>query len=109
MQVQLAYRCALVLKDLINPYLLRRQKKDIAEVERMPGKSEQVLFCRLSPRQRDLYQSYIMGSEVQAVHEGRMRCFKPIGVLRKLCNHPDLVSAGEGGGGEEERGCDDDI
>ncbi|GMI29423.1 hypothetical protein TeGR_g3527 [Tetraparma gracilis] len=91
MQVQLAYRCALVLKDLINPYLLRRQKKDIAEVERMPGKTEQVLFCRLSPRQRDLYQSYIMGSEVQAVHEGRMRCFKPIGVLRKLCNHPDLV------------------
>ena len=42
MQVQLAYRCALVLKDLINPYLLRRQKKDIAEIQRMPGKTEQV-------------------------------------------------------------------
>eukprot|EP00956_Cyclotella_meneghiniana_P036618 scaffold127972_cov49-Cyclotella_meneghiniana.AAC.2 len=27
--VQLAYRMALVLRDLINPYLLRRQKKDI--------------------------------------------------------------------------------
>ena len=34
MQVQLAYRCALVLRDLINPYLLRRQKKDIKEVSR---------------------------------------------------------------------------
>ena len=43
MQVQLAYRCALVLKDLVNPYLLRRQKKDIEEVSRMPGKTEQVL------------------------------------------------------------------
>lgn len=34
MQVQLAYRCALMLRDLINPYLLRRQKKDIKEVSR---------------------------------------------------------------------------
>jgi DNA excision repair protein ERCC-6 len=34
MQVQLAYRCALVLRDLINPYLLRRQKKDVKEVSR---------------------------------------------------------------------------
>ena len=34
MQVQLAYRCALVLRDLINPYLLRRQKKDVEEVSR---------------------------------------------------------------------------
>jgi DNA excision repair protein ERCC-6 len=34
MQVQLAYRCALVLRDLINPYLLRRQKRDIEEVNR---------------------------------------------------------------------------
>ena len=92
MQVQLAYRCALVLKDLINPYLLRRQKKDIKEVLRMPGKTEQTLFIRLSPRQRQLYEQYIMGSEVQAVNEGRMRCFRPIGILRKLCNHPDLVS-----------------
>ena len=39
--VQLAYRMALVLRDLINPYLLRRQKKDIKEVNRMPGKTEQ--------------------------------------------------------------------
>ena len=34
MQVQLAYRCALTLRDLINPYLLRRQKKDVKEIER---------------------------------------------------------------------------
>jgi DNA excision repair protein ERCC-6 len=34
MQVQLAYRCALVLRDLVNPYMLRRLKKDIEEVQR---------------------------------------------------------------------------
>ena len=51
MQVQLAYRCALILRDLVNPYLLRRLKKDIKEVDRMPNKTEQVLFCRLCERQ----------------------------------------------------------
>ena len=91
MQVQLAYRCALVLKDLINPYLLRRQKKDIAEIQRMPGKTEQVLFCRLSPRQRFMYSAFLRSGEVQDVMEGKVRCFRAITILRKLCNHPDLV------------------
>ena len=91
MQVQLAYRCALVLKDLINPFLLRRQKKDIPEVSLMPGKTEQVLFCRLSERQRELYEGYLRSREVLDSIEGRARCFKAIGVLRKLCNHPDLI------------------
>jgi len=49
------------------------------------------LLRRLSSRQRQLYESFIMGSEVAAVVRGRMRCFRAIGVLRKLCNHPDLV------------------
>ena len=39
-QVQLAYRCSLVLRDLIDPYLLRRQKAEIDEVRRMPSKTE---------------------------------------------------------------------
>lgn len=34
MQVQLSYRCALVVRDLVNPYMLRRLKKDIEEVQR---------------------------------------------------------------------------
>lgn len=43
MQARLAYRCALVLRDLIHPYLLRRQKKDLEEIIRLPSKTEQVL------------------------------------------------------------------
>lgn len=42
MQVRLAYRCALVLRDLIQPYLLRRLKKDLEDVIRLPQKTEQV-------------------------------------------------------------------
>lgn len=91
MQVQLAYRCSLVLRDLINPYLLRRRKKDVREVSRMPGKTEQVLFCRLSSRQRMLYESYLGSDEVANVIRGSHQSFRAITVLRKICNHPDLV------------------
>jgi DNA excision repair protein ERCC-6 len=96
MQVQLAYRCALVLRDLINPYLLRRQKKDIKEVNRMPGKTEQVLFCRLSSKQRSLYQEYLASDEVMGVMKGSVQLLKAVTVLRKICNHPDLVVGADG-------------
>lgn len=91
MQVQLAYRCALVLRDLINPFLLRRQKKDIKEVSRMPGKTEHVLFCKLSPRQRIMYEAYLKTDEVKNIIRGSAQCFRPIIMLRKICNHPDLI------------------
>jgi DNA excision repair protein ERCC-6 len=94
MQVQLAYRCALLLKDLINPYLLRRLKKDIKEVKRMPGKKEHVLFCRLSDQQREMYQAFLRSDYVQKkVLQGSapQQLLGAITTLQKICNHPDLV------------------
>ena len=91
MQVQLAYRCALVLRDLIDPYLLRRQKKDIKEVNRMPGKTEHVLFCRLSSRQRSLYEAFLQSDQVKGVLRGSTMMLGAITMLRKICNHPDLA------------------
>lgn len=92
MQVQLSYRCALLLKDLINPYLLRRLKKDIKEVQRMPGKKEQVLFCRLSDQQRSMYEAFLRSDYVKKVFKGSAQLLGAITVMRKICNHPDLVS-----------------
>ncbi len=50
MQVSTAYKCAVVLRDLISPYLLRRRKADVAL--QLPKKTEQVshqnLFIMLS-------------------------------------------------------------
>jgi DNA excision repair protein ERCC-6 len=91
MQVQLAYRCALILRDLINPYLLRRLKKDIKEVQRMPGKKEQVLFCRLTDRQRVMYEGFLHSDIVKKVFRGGAHLLGAITMLRKICNHPDLV------------------
>lgn len=91
MQVQLGYRCALTLRDMINPYLLRRRKNEVKEVSRMPGKTEQVLFCRLSQRQRSIYEAYLQSDEVVNILRGSPQLFRSITVLRKICNHPDLV------------------
>ena len=90
-QVQLAYRCSLMLKDLIDPYLLRRRKKDVKEVSRMPGKTEHVLFCRLSERQRNMYEAFLQSDEVNRVLRGTSQLFAAVTMLRKICNHPDLV------------------
>lgn len=41
-QVQTAFKCASVLRDTINPYLLRRMKADVKANLSLPDKNEQV-------------------------------------------------------------------
>jgi DNA excision repair protein ERCC-6 len=91
-QAQLAYRCALVLRDLINPYLLRRMKKDIMSILPMPPKTEQVLFCRLTGRQKALYRAAVASPEIRLILDGKASHFRAITILRKICNHPDLAA-----------------
>lgn len=62
----------------------------------MPGKTEQVLFCRLTPKQRSLYTEYLRSDEVMGVMRGSVQLLKAVTVLRKICNHPDLL-IGPGG------------
>ena len=88
-QVQIAFRCATMLRDMITPYILRRLKRDV--LTQMPQKSEQVLFCRLSEDQRSAYKSVLSSIEVTHAIEGRTRAFRAISLLRKICNHPDLL------------------
>ncbi|XP_068760439.1 DNA excision repair protein ERCC-6-like isoform X1 [Montipora capricornis] len=91
-QVETAYKCACVLRDTINPYLLRRLKKDVKMSLDLPTKNEQVLFCRLTEEQRELYQQYLDSKEVQAILAGNYKVFPGLIMLRKICNHPDLTS-----------------
>lgn len=58
---------------------------------RMPGKTEQVLFCRLTSRQRALYEAFIRSDVVLSVLRGSSQLLGAVTTLRKICNHPDLV------------------
>lgn len=62
----------------------------------MPVKYEHVVFCAPSSFQLDLYRHFINSPELQKLLKG-VGCqpLKMLGVLRKLCNHPDLLNLQE--------------
>jgi DNA excision repair protein ERCC-6 len=95
MQVQIAYKCACVLRDTIKPFLLRRTKAEINDKLKLPERSEQVLFCKLTERQRKLYEYYIQSPTVRDIKRGVCQIFVGLIQLRKICNHPDLFDATE--------------
>jgi len=66
--VQTAYKCAVMLRDQISPYLLRRIKDDVALS--LPSKNEQILFCSLTREQRRLYEHYLSSDDVLSVLKG---------------------------------------
>ncbi|XP_075500836.1 protein CHROMATIN REMODELING 8 [Primulina tabacum] len=89
LQVSTAYRCAVVLRDLVMPYLLRRMKADVDA--QLPKKTEHVLFCSLTPEQRSIYRAFLASSEVEEIFDGSRNSLYGIDVMRKICNHPDLL------------------
>ncbi|OVA11469.1 SNF2-related [Macleaya cordata] len=78
------------LHNVLRPFILRRLKRDVEK--QLPSKHEHVIYCRLSKRQRNLYEDFIASSETQATLASS-NFFGMISVimqLRKVCNHPDL-------------------
>ncbi|GAA5862566.1 hypothetical protein JCM8547_002107 [Rhodosporidiobolus lusitaniae] len=78
------------LHTILRPYLLRRLK---AEVEtQMPGKTESIIYCRLSKRQRFLYDDFMSRAQTrETLGSGHfLSIINCLMQLRKVCNHPDL-------------------
>lgn len=92
LEIRIALKCTLMLRDAIKPYLLRRTKEDVKSTLSLPAKSEQVLFCKLTEVQRDLYQRYIDSGIIQSIHRGKTQVFAALVKIRKICNHPYLFS-----------------
>ena len=51
------------LHSVLRPFLLRRLKRDVEKS--LPGKHEHIIRCRLSKRQRTLYEDYMAASDVR--------------------------------------------
>ena len=49
------------LHGVLRPFLLRRLKRDVEKG--LPGKQEHVVRCRMSKRQRALYEDYMASSD----------------------------------------------
>ena len=89
LQVLTATKCAETLKAAISPYLLQRLKVDVAAD--LPKKSEQVLFCKLTKPQREAYEMFLVSDEMTSIMNHTRQSLYGIDVLRKICNHPDLL------------------
>ncbi|KAH7038080.1 SNF2 family N-terminal domain-containing protein [Microdochium trichocladiopsis] len=89
LQIMTAQKCAETLKDTISPYLLQRLKVDVAAD--LPKKSEQVLFCKLTRPQREAYELFLNSGEMSAILNKTRQSLYGIDILRKICNHPDLL------------------
>ncbi|KAI1752019.1 hypothetical protein F4782DRAFT_502941 [Xylaria castorea] len=78
------------LHKVLRPYLLRRLKADVEK--QMPAKYEHVELCRLSRRQRELYDGFLARTDTrEALASGNyISVINCLMQLRKVCNHPDL-------------------
>ncbi|BEI83046.1 hypothetical protein CcaverHIS002_0309140 [Cutaneotrichosporon cavernicola] len=79
------------LSGLVNRFIIRRTNDLLSKY--LPVKYEHVVFCRPSPLQTALYNHFVNSKEVQRLLRGKeSQPLKAIGLLRKLCNHPQLLN-----------------
>lgn len=78
------------LHQILRPQLLRRLKADVEK--QMPGKYEHVVYCRLSKRQRYLYDAFMSRAQTRETlaSSNTFSIMNALMQLRKVCNHPDL-------------------
>lgn len=63
--------------------------------DEMPRRFEQVIKCRLSSRQRHLYDDFMSTDETELdLRSGNvLRVLNVVLALKKICNHPDLLDS----------------
>ncbi|KAM8960730.1 E1A-binding protein p400-like [Pelodytes ibericus] len=73
------------------PFILRRSKRDVER--QLTKKSEHVLKCQLSNRQKALYEDVMMQPGAQDALKGGhfVSVLHVLMQLQKICNHPELV------------------
>lgn len=81
------------LHSILRPFMLRRLKKDVEK--QLPPKYEHVIYCKLSKRQRFLYDEFLTSGTVRNSLNGEnyLKIANILMQLRKVCNHPDLFKS----------------
>jgi DNA repair and recombination RAD54-like protein len=86
--------CLKELLTIVNKFIIRRTNDILSKY--LPIKYEHVVFCNLAPFQLDLYNYFISSPDIKALLRGKgSQPLKAIGMLKKLCNHPDLLNLSE--------------
>ncbi|KAJ5082926.1 hypothetical protein N7532_011969 [Penicillium argentinense] len=78
------------LSAIVNKFIIRRSNDILSKY--LPLKYEHVVFCNMAPFQLNLYNHFIQSPEIRSLLRGKgSQPLKAIGILKKLCNHPDLL------------------
>ncbi|XP_035582824.1 DNA repair and recombination protein RAD54-like isoform X2 [Zalophus californianus] len=80
------------LTSIVNRCLIRRTSDILSKY--LPVKIEQVVCCRLTPLQTELYKRFLRQAKpAEELREGKMSVssLSSITLLKKLCNHPALI------------------
>ncbi|XP_072430600.1 DNA repair and recombination protein RAD54-like isoform X2 [Chiloscyllium punctatum] len=83
------------LISIVNRCLIRRTSDILSKY--LPVKIEQIVCCRLTPLQSELYKLFLKQAkpaiEMEQAHSGKMSVssLSSITSLKKLCNHPTLI------------------
>uniref|UniRef100_A0A8C8S5Z6 E1A binding protein p400 n=1 Tax=Pelusios castaneus TaxID=367368 RepID=A0A8C8S5Z6_9SAUR len=86
------HKLVIRLHRMIQPFILRRSKRDVEK--QLAKKYEHVLKCRLSNRQKAMYEDVILQPGTQeALKSGHfVSVLYVLMQLQRICNHPDLIN-----------------
>jgi len=81
------------LHTVLRPFLLRRLKRDVEQ--QLPSKYEHIVMCRMSKRQRFLYDEFMSraGTRETLASGNVLSILNCLMQLRKVCAHPDLFES----------------
>lgn len=78
------------LTELVQKFIIRRTNDILSKY--LPVKYEYVIFCGLSEMQQRIYNHFITSPDIKKLLRGLdSQPLKAIGLLKKLCNHPNLL------------------
>lgn len=86
------------LKSLINPFILRRTKEQVAQD--LPPLTERIFYTEMTERQAELYERekshyrnmILQNIEKEGVEKSKMMIFQGLMKLRLIANHPQLTT-----------------
>ncbi len=89
---------AMELQKLINPFILRRTKENVAT--ELPAKTEDIIYCEMESEQRQIYDAYrnnyknqlLNKIEDEGMGKSKLMVLEALTRLRQICDSPALVN-----------------
>lgn len=89
-EIELSEKKLQELLVIVSRFIIRRTNDLLSKY--LPVKYEHVIFCNLTPMQNSIYKHFVTSPEIKKLIKGvGSQPLKAIGLLKKLCNHPNLL------------------